>query len=125
MREPTKSQSDLQAAIIGGGIGGLTAAIALRQVGIAAVVYERAPKLEEVGAGLSLWTNAMQALSTLGLDEAFSTTRQIMPYLPTGRQVRLVPCCPPWRGEGEVATAGPNCGSPRPGARCSRARGAA
>jgi 2-polyprenyl-6-methoxyphenol hydroxylase-like FAD-dependent oxidoreductase len=56
--------------IIGGGIGGLTAAIALRQAGIAAVVYERAPKLEEVGAGLSLWTNAMQALSALGLAKA-------------------------------------------------------
>jgi 2-polyprenyl-6-methoxyphenol hydroxylase-like FAD-dependent oxidoreductase len=65
-----KLQSGLQAIIIGGGIGGLTAAIALRQVGVAAVVYERAPNLEEVGAGLSLWTNAMLALSTLGLAEA-------------------------------------------------------
>jgi salicylate hydroxylase len=45
--------SDLQVAIIGGGIGGLAAAIALRQVGVAAVIYERAPQMEEVGAGCS------------------------------------------------------------------------
>jgi 2-polyprenyl-6-methoxyphenol hydroxylase-like FAD-dependent oxidoreductase len=70
MRDPTNGPSNPHAAIIGGGIGGLTAAIALRQVGIEAVVYERALKLEEVGAGLSLWTNAMQALRTLGLAEA-------------------------------------------------------
>jgi 2-polyprenyl-6-methoxyphenol hydroxylase-like FAD-dependent oxidoreductase len=70
MREPTKRPSDLQAAIIGGGIGGLTTAIALRQVGVAAVVYERAPKMEEVGAGLTLWPNAIAALGMLGLAEA-------------------------------------------------------
>jgi 2-polyprenyl-6-methoxyphenol hydroxylase-like FAD-dependent oxidoreductase len=70
MRDPTNGPSNPHAAIIGGGIGGLAAAIALRQVGVAAVVYERAPKLEEVGAGLSLWPNAMLALSTLGLAEA-------------------------------------------------------
>jgi 2-polyprenyl-6-methoxyphenol hydroxylase-like FAD-dependent oxidoreductase len=74
MREPTEIRSDLQAAIIGGGIGGLTAAIALRQVGVAALVYERAPKLEKVGAGLTLWPNAMAALGMLGLAEAVAAT---------------------------------------------------
>ena len=38
-------------AIIGGGIGGLTAAVALARKGLAAEVYEQAPVLEEVGAG--------------------------------------------------------------------------
>ena len=39
-------------AIIGGGIGGLTAAVALARKGLAAEVYEQAPVLEEVGAGV-------------------------------------------------------------------------
>jgi salicylate hydroxylase len=39
-------------AIIGGGIGGLTAAVALARKGLAAEVYEQAPALEEVGAGV-------------------------------------------------------------------------
>ena len=58
-------------AVIGGGIGGLSAAIALRRRGIDAQVYEQAPKLEriQVGGGLHLWTNAMKALIQLGLDE--------------------------------------------------------
>ena len=43
--------------IVGGGIGGLAAAVALHRVGVAATVFERAPELKEVGAGLSLWSN--------------------------------------------------------------------
>ncbi len=54
-------------AIIGGGIGGLTAAVALARKGLAAEVYEQAPVLEEVGAGVGLWPNAMAALEPIGL----------------------------------------------------------
>jgi len=54
-------------AIIGGGIGGLTAAVALARKGLAAEVYEQAPALEEVGAGVGLWPNAMTALEPIGL----------------------------------------------------------
>ena len=54
-------------AIIGGGIGGLTAAVALARKGLAAEVYEQAPVLEEVGAGVGLWPNAMRALDSIGL----------------------------------------------------------
>jgi 2-polyprenyl-6-methoxyphenol hydroxylase-like FAD-dependent oxidoreductase len=54
-------------AIIGGGIGGLTAAVALARKGLAAEVYEQAPVLDEVGAGVGLWPNAMTALGPLGL----------------------------------------------------------
>ena len=41
--------------IIGGGIGGLCAAIALRRVGIDSRVFEQADSLREVGAGLTIW----------------------------------------------------------------------
>jgi 2-polyprenyl-6-methoxyphenol hydroxylase-like FAD-dependent oxidoreductase len=54
-------------AIIGGGIGGLTAAVALTRQGLAVEVYEQAPVLQEVGAGVGLWPNAMTALEPIGL----------------------------------------------------------
>lgn len=59
----------LRAAVIGGGIGGLAAAVALERVGIAVEVFERAPELREVGAGISLWSNAVRALARLGVAE--------------------------------------------------------
>ena len=64
-----QSQGRLKAIIIGGGIGGITAAIALRRVGIDAVVYERAPELREVGSALPLFSNALKALQKLGLGD--------------------------------------------------------
>jgi 2-polyprenyl-6-methoxyphenol hydroxylase-like FAD-dependent oxidoreductase len=60
----------MRAIIIGGGIGGLTAAVALRRKGIEAAVYEKSPELREVGAGISLWPNAVKALRKLGLGDA-------------------------------------------------------
>ena len=57
------------AGIIGGGIGGVAAAAALHKLGIRATVYERAPRLEEVGAGMMLWPNASRVLRELGLLE--------------------------------------------------------
>ena len=56
--------------IIGGGIGGLTAAIACGRLGIDAHVYERAPVLREVGAGIALSAAAVGVLDTLGLGSA-------------------------------------------------------
>ena len=56
-----------KAIIAGGGIGGLTAGIALRQAGIHAVVYERASELNEIGAGIALASNAMKVFSKLDL----------------------------------------------------------
>lgn len=55
--------------IIGGGIGGLAAALALQRVGIEVRIFERASALHEVGAGLTLWANAVKALRKLGLEE--------------------------------------------------------
>jgi 2-polyprenyl-6-methoxyphenol hydroxylase-like FAD-dependent oxidoreductase len=53
--------------VVGGGIGGLTTAIALRRVGIDADVYEQAGALREAGAGIVLASNALRALEVLGL----------------------------------------------------------
>src|ERR1700677_4179414 len=55
--------------IIGGGIGGVAAAVALHRAGIQATVYERADELREVGAGMMLWPNATRVLKELGLLE--------------------------------------------------------
>jgi 2-polyprenyl-6-methoxyphenol hydroxylase-like FAD-dependent oxidoreductase len=55
------------AIIVGGGIGGLTTAIALQRLGVDAHVYETAPVLQAVGAGIWLPPNAMQVLAHLGL----------------------------------------------------------
>ncbi len=55
--------------IIGGGIGGLTAAIALRKAGIESHVYERASALREVGAGIGVMANALRALDALGVGD--------------------------------------------------------
>jgi 2-polyprenyl-6-methoxyphenol hydroxylase-like FAD-dependent oxidoreductase len=58
-----------KAIIIGGGIGGVTAAIALKRAGLDVTVYERAEELREVGSGLPLWTNALRALHKIGLTD--------------------------------------------------------
>jgi 2-polyprenyl-6-methoxyphenol hydroxylase-like FAD-dependent oxidoreductase len=58
--------------IIGGGIGGVATAAALHWLGIEATVYERAPALQEVGAGMMLWPNATRVLKSLGLLDAIA-----------------------------------------------------
>lgn len=61
--------SDRTAIVVGGGIGSLAAAIALRRAGWDARVLERAGELREVGAGISLWPNALRALDLLGVGD--------------------------------------------------------
>ena len=57
-------------AVVGGGIAGLATALALRQRGVAATVYERASELREVGAGIVLWPNGTRVLRDLGVLDA-------------------------------------------------------
>jgi 2-polyprenyl-6-methoxyphenol hydroxylase-like FAD-dependent oxidoreductase len=56
-------------AIIGGGIGGLTTALALQQAGLHFDVFEQAPELLDVGAAIAIWPNAMRILQHLGIAE--------------------------------------------------------
>lgn len=66
------------ALIIGGGICGLTTAIALARKGIAVQVFEQASRLKEVGAGLTVWHNGMYALNEIGLDSAVIKCGQVV-----------------------------------------------
>jgi salicylate hydroxylase len=60
----------IRVGIIGGGIGGLTAANALSRVGIEVAVYEAAAELKEIGAGVALHPNAMKVLSAIGVEDS-------------------------------------------------------
>src|SRR6185295_4279691 len=57
-------------AIVGGGIGGLAAALALERRGAEIVICEQSPALNEIGAGLNLSPNALMALRDLGVEDA-------------------------------------------------------
>jgi len=59
-------------AIVGGGIGGLTLALALQQRGLSCRVYESAPEVKELGVGITLLPHAMHELSALGLGETLA-----------------------------------------------------
>lgn len=59
----------VQIAIIGGGIGGLTTALALQQHGFQFDVFEQAPALHDVGAAIAIWPNAMRVLQRLNIAE--------------------------------------------------------
>ena len=59
--------NNLHVLIIGAGMGGLTAALALQKNGFKVKVYEQAPELNEIGAGLTISPNATRALEYVGL----------------------------------------------------------
>jgi salicylate hydroxylase len=71
-------------AIVGAGIGGLSAALSLLRAGFAVRVYEQAPVLGEVGAGISLSPTAVHGLNALGLHD----TLQTKAYQPEDQCVR-------------------------------------
>src|SRR4030095_16572911 len=60
----------LQVAVIGGGIGGLSAALAMLKAGCDVQVYEQASKFGEIGAGIQIGPNASRLLRRLGLQAA-------------------------------------------------------
>lgn len=68
-----------QYAILGGGIAGLTAAIALKQKGIHATVFEAAPEIKPLGAGLLLAANAVKGYERLGIAEKIVARGRALP----------------------------------------------
>jgi 2-polyprenyl-6-methoxyphenol hydroxylase-like FAD-dependent oxidoreductase len=56
--------------IVGGGIGGVAAAVALRRAGANVVVYEKARQPRELGAGMMIWPNATRVLREMGVLDA-------------------------------------------------------
>ena len=74
----------LKILIAGGGIGGITLALALRQRGIEALLFEQAKAFSQVGAGIQLSANATRVLRTLGLGDALA---RVAVY-PEGRDYR-------------------------------------
>ena len=73
----------LNIGIVGAGIGGLTAAIALRQRDFDVTVYEQAPELSEIGAGLTLATEGCRVLNALGLQQKLDALEEPMPHIGT------------------------------------------
>ena len=71
--------------IVGGGIGGLACALALLRRGIDVAVYEAAPELREVGAGVQVGPNGTRVLHALGLKPALEAVQ----VLAAGKQARL------------------------------------
>ncbi|HEU0072773.1 MAG TPA: FAD-dependent monooxygenase [Dehalococcoidia bacterium] len=79
-------------AVIGGGIGGLTAAQALLHRGFEVSVHEAAPELKEIGAGVSLSPNAMKALRSLDLEDGVRSVawQSEYQYLKNWRNGRII-----------------------------------
>src|SRR4249919_3593901 len=70
--------------IVGGGIGGLAAALSLLKRGIDVEIYEQAAELREVGAGIQISSNGTRVLYALGLEDALKRVQ----VLPSKRVIR-------------------------------------
>ncbi len=88
--------------IVGGGIGGLAAALGLARIGVKTVVLEQAPELGEIGAGIQIAPNAFHCFDYLGVgDEArkcavFIDKLQLMDAV-TGAEIVHIPLDEPFR----------------------------
>ena len=60
----------MKAIVIGGGIGGMSSAIALEKAGIDVEVYEAVQEMKPVGAAISIWPNGVKCLNALGMKAA-------------------------------------------------------
>ena len=81
----TNGEGDLPILIIGAGIGGLAAALALLRRGFDVAVFEQAPELREVGAGVQISPNGSRVLQALGvLDDVRASACET-----EGKEVRL------------------------------------
>lgn len=87
--------NETKIAIIGAGIGGLAAALALQRRGFRVAVYERAKEVREIGAGVIITANARRALENLGVDEELKARSSVVSvfhtcHYATGEVLRAV-----------------------------------
>ncbi|MFT6518297.1 MAG: salicylate hydroxylase, partial [Candidatus Azotimanducaceae bacterium] len=87
------SRTELKVLIVGGGIGGLTAALCLAQDGHKVHVFEQMPDFQAIGAGIQLSPNASRVLHDLGLQEPL----RAQAFLPQATQFRQ------WRSGSVIA----------------------
>lgn len=71
----------MKAIVIGGGIGGMCAAIALKRFGIETAVYEAVKEIKPVGAAISIWPNGVKCLNWLGMKEPLRALGGPMHYM--------------------------------------------
>jgi salicylate hydroxylase len=81
-------------SIVGGGIGGLAAALALQHFGYKVSVFEQSRELREIGAGVTITPNAMHALHFLGIgkrvaNEAGPTEGYLIRHFQTGDVIKV------------------------------------
>src|SRR5579872_2297859 len=87
---------DQPVIIVGGGIGGLSAALALERKGIPSRIVEQAPEFKEIGAGIQLGPNVFHMFEVLGLTQAMSALAVFPEHLImmdslTGEEVTRIP----------------------------------
>ena len=73
----------MKAIIVGGGIGGLSLALSLHQIGFDPYVFESAPAFQFLGLGINVQPHAVRELTELGLGEHSRTIPSRPPSLPT------------------------------------------
>ncbi len=96
MTQSSARYLDGPVAIIGGGIGGLTAALSLQHFGVPVRVFEQARALREIGAGVTVTPNAMSVLDFLGIgsalaEQAGETLRYYVRSAADGRELERGP----------------------------------
>jgi 2-polyprenyl-6-methoxyphenol hydroxylase-like FAD-dependent oxidoreductase len=94
--------------IAGAGIGGIVAALALRQRGFEVELYEQATDLREIGAGVQISPNGSRVLRALGLQSAMEAIASV----PMAKDMRLFNTGQAWRVQDLGATAEQRFGSP-------------
>lgn len=71
----------MKAIVIGGGIGGMSCAIALEKAGIEVEVFEAVKEMKPVGAAISIWPNGVKCLNALGMKAALRALGGNMAYM--------------------------------------------
>jgi 2-polyprenyl-6-methoxyphenol hydroxylase-like FAD-dependent oxidoreductase len=91
----TRSDSQADILIVGGGIGGLALALSLHQAGVSCRVFEAAPEIQPLGVGINLLPHAMRELSELGLQDRLAAlsieTRELAFYSRHGQFIYKEP----------------------------------